>query len=157
STEDATGTAAAVPDSLGPRRVNLRGGRAAGDECGRAGRERSVCAEVGAAAGVAGAGGVWRNEDDKKRKRDNEIRKYKKTRRTKLNAEATLRQQIEETVPGAGERKRPGVATAQADRCGRKLDAIEGNAAGIAADLRGELRAEPGGGGHAVAGKSRAE
>src|SRR5229473_2479680 len=60
-------------------------------------------------------------------------------------------EEIEEAVPGAGKRKRPGVATAQAERSGGKLDGVEGNVAGIAADLRCEFCAEPGGGSDAVA------
>src|SRR5260370_8713996 len=64
-------------------------------------------------------------------------------------------EEIEEAVPGAGEGKRPGVATAQAEWSGGKLDAVERNSTGIAADLRCELRAEPGGGSDAVATEAR--
>ncbi len=66
--QDEAGFGAAVPDSLGPRRIALRDRCAADDERGRAGGKRPVCAEVGAGAGIAGAGDVWRNEDDEERK-----------------------------------------------------------------------------------------
>src|SRR5260370_11760137 len=72
---------------------------------------------------------------------------------------ATLRpplgKEIKDSVPGAGERKRPGVAAAQAKGSGGKLDAVKRNVVRIAANEASELRAEPGGGGDAVAGKAR--
>ena len=49
------------------------------------------------------------------------------------------------------------MAAAQADGGGGKLDAVEGDLGRIAADPRGELRAEPSGGGDAVACESRGE
>jgi len=57
--QDAAGFGAAVPYSLGPRGIALRHHRAAGDECGGAGGERSVRAKVGAGAGAIGAGDVF--------------------------------------------------------------------------------------------------
>src|SRR6266403_2674507 len=56
---DAAGFGTAIPDSMGAGGNALRDLCAAGNERGGAGGERSVCAEVGAGAAGAGAGGVF--------------------------------------------------------------------------------------------------
>ena len=66
-----------------------------------------------------------------------------------------LGEEIEDPVPGTGERERPGVAATQAQRGGGKLDAVEGNVVRLATNEAGKLCAEPGGRGNAVAGETR--
>ena len=57
--KDKTRDAAAVSDSVGPCGAILCGGGAAGDECGSVGGKRSLCAQVGARTGAAGASKVF--------------------------------------------------------------------------------------------------
>src|SRR6202521_214208 len=65
--------------------------------------------------------------------------------------------EIKNLVPRARQGKRPSVAAAQGRWRTAKRDAIEGNVVRIAADEAGEFHAEPGGGGHPVAGEARGE
>jgi len=60
-----------------------------------------------------------------------------------------------DSVPCAGKRERPRVTAAQAEWRAAKRYAIEGNVVELAADEAGEFHAEPGGGGDAVARKTR--
>src|SRR5712692_5777832 len=69
----------------------------------------------------------------------------------------SLCEPVEDAVPGAGERERPGMPAAKTERGGGELDVGEGNVVRLAADEAGELRAEPSGRGNAVAREARGE
>jgi len=156
--EGTAGFAAAVPYPLGPHWAALRHHCAAGDERGGAGGQRPVRAEVGTDAGAAGAGDVFCVSE----RQDGGVKPPLRTDRfspVEAQHAAPLQNQsgeeIEDAVPRAGEGERPGVAAAQTNWSGGKQDAVEGNVVRIAANEASELRAEPSGGGDAVAGEAR--
>src|SRR6267378_2845865 len=160
--QDAAGFAAAVSHSLGPRRTALRDRCAAGDERGRVGSQRPVRAAVGTGGGAAGTDHVSCASRDAKGKRKRRVltqsaQRTQSTQRRKKKKQEHERsgEEIEDSVPCAGKRERPRVTAAQAEWRAAKRYAIEGNVVGLAADEAGEFQAEPGGGGDAVARKTR--